>query len=109
MIVLVVCSGHDWVRFGCGVVPQSTEQVCREADAASVARLVRVVLLMSRSPGTRRRYICTDHVYVAVVMAWSGGCGSGSAANSCGALPLTGWLLICCCGFPLVAVRMHVV
>ena len=76
---------RDWVCCACGVVPQSAEQVYREveaADAASVARLVRV-----DARNTRGGYVCSVHVYVGLVVAWSGGCGSWSAAKSSGAQP----------------------
>ena len=51
---------------------------------ASVARLVRVVMLSGR----RLSYVCIGHVYVGVV-AWSlaGGCASRRAAKSSGAQP----------------------
>ena len=82
-VVRVMWDRRDWVCCGCGVVPQSAEQVCREveaADAASVARLVRV-----DARNTRGGYVCSVHVYVGLVVAWSGGCGSWSAAKSSGA------------------------
>ena len=107
LVARVLCSGHEQRCCGCGVVGS------RQSGGVARWRLLTprawhgwcVACVVVALPGTHRYRICTGHMYIGVVVAWSGGCGSRSAAKSSGAqLNCSSLLLIVasltwrCCG-----------